>query len=892
MSFNGFSLWKRAASFGVLSVFSALVIQVDAASLDWDNGAGAANTNWNTPTNWSTDVVPVAPDDAVFINGALPPALINADIPTARDLRFGDDGRVGTGAVIQTAGNAAFGGWFRMGITGGSGGTYTLSGGQLTAGRFNIAESAGSTGTVDVSGGTLRQSDVADINNGDTWNRIGQDGAATVNLSGTGLISLDSRTLLGAGGASSLAFNQTGGTFEIRRGEFTLGDSSSNAVYKISAGTLRTLNFSEDGNSGGNITIGEWDNSNTRLEVSGTAVVSAKTNVVIGGGRVDFPNQGTILQSGGTFTFGSNGMLLNNAVPPVLVPRSVGGLNMAASPASTATYTLSGGTLRQNDIDNREDQASWNRIGQNGVANFNISGGTASFDARTLLGSDALSTVTVNQTGGVFEVRRHELIISDLGATTYNISGGRLQVLDAGRPIGVGNWDNSNGKLNISGTAEVVTAQNLFAGGGRVEFPARGEITQTGGTVTVGRELQIGIGANGTGIYNLSNGTLEVGRFFMAQGGDTPTGRGSVGIFNMTGGVFRQRDVANVEDANTWSNISTNVNTTATFNISGGTASFHSRLLINNGGKSATVNQTGGLLEVRDGDLTLGDNTAGAAGAPPAATPNIIYNLSGGTVQTLGAGRQIQVGQWERSNAELNVSATGTMISSGDIIVGNGNPAAGVSGTIGTVKQTGGTVQVGGNLVIAASINATGTYNLGGGVLDLTDGQLNFGQGVAAFNFTGGRLQGANTLNIALTQQGGVFAVGGTLTAGGVTTVNNNYSLQAGGTLAIDISTGVADQLVVNGTVNLGGSLDIVGGSAIPQPGRTIVANDGADPVVGTFAGRANGVPFADDGGVYTVFYNAGDGNDIVLVPEPASVSLLVAGLGMCGLFGRRRRAV
>jgi hypothetical protein len=883
---------KAALLVALTGCFIGSLGSLHAASLDWDNGAGAGNTNWNTATNWSTDIVPVAPDDAVFINGTLPPALIDADIPSPRDLRFGDDGRVGAGAVNQTGGNATLTGWFRMGITGGSTGTYTMSGGQLTAGRFNIAESGGSTGTLSVTAGTVRQSDVADINNGDTWNRIGQDGAATVNLSGTGTISLDSRTLIGAGAGSSVLFNQTGGTFEVRRGEITLGDSSSNGIYNISGGTMQTLNFSEDGNSGGNITVGEWDNSNTRLNVSGTALVAAKTNIVLGGGRVDFPNQGTIEQTGGNVTFGSNGMLLNNAVPPVLVPRSVGGLNMAASPASTGTYTLSAGSLRQNDIDNREDQASWNRIGQQGIANFNISGGTASFDARTLLGSDAGSTVTVTQTGGVFEVRRHELIIADLGTVNYNISAGTVQVLDPGRPIGVGNWDNSNGHLNISGTAEVKAAQNLFAGGGRVEFPARGEITQTGGTVTVANELQIGIGANGTGIYNMQGGLLEVNRFFMATGTDAATGRGSVGTFNLSGGTFRQRDVANVEDANTWSNISTQPNTNATFNISGGLASFHSRFLVNNGGKSATVNQTGGILEVRNGDLTLGDNTAGAAGAPPSPTPNVVYNLSAGTVQTLTPGRQIQVGQWERSNTELNVSGTGTMIGSGDIIVGNGNPAAGASATIGTVNQTGGRVEVGGNLLIAASVNATGTYNLNGGVLDLTSGDINRGAGVSAFNFLAGRLEGVANVNSALTQQGGVFAVGALAAAGSSTNVNGDYSLNATGTLQIDIGTGIADQLAVNGTVALAGNLDLVGTGPIGPSGVIILANDLADPVVGTFAGRPNGVPFAEDGAPYTLFYNAGDGNDVLLVPEPASAALFLAAVGMCGLLGRRRRAV
>jgi hypothetical protein len=564
---------------------------------------------------------------------------------------------------------------------------------------------------------------------------------------------------------------------------------------------------------------------------------------------------------------------------------------MAQTESQTATYNLTGGSLRQNDIDNREDQASWNRIGQSGVANFNISGGTASFDARTILGTNGPGIVTVAQTGGVFEVRRHELIIGDLGpgAVNYNISAGTLQVLDAGRPIGVGNWDNSNAHLNISGTAQVIAAQNLFAGGGRVEFPAHGEITQTGGTVTVANELQIGIGPNGTGTYNLSGGTVEMNRFFMAEGGDAATGLGSVGVFNLTGGTLRQRDVANVEDANTWSNLSTAVNASSTFNISGGTASFHSRLLVNNGGSRATVNQTGGLLEVRNGDLTLGDNTAGTAPDPPSVTPNVVYNLSGGTVQTLGAGREIQVGQWERSNAQLNVSATGTMIASGNVIVGNSNPDPAASRTIGTVNQSGGTVQVGTDLIIANNINATGTYNLTNGRLNMTGGIVRFGAGTGAFNMSGGRLEDPAAIQFPLNQQGGVLAPGPTGSAGS-TTISGDYTLAAPGTLEIELfAGGSSDALTVNGGVNLLGSLDLVAAGAIP-PGSafTIVNNDGVDPVTGSFAGRPNGVPFSEDGNVYTVFYQRGDGNDIVLVPEPTALALLgVAGIPL--LFRRRR---
>jgi hypothetical protein len=292
---------------------------------------------------------------------------------------------------------------------------------------------------------------------------------------------------------------------------------------------------------------------------------------------------------------------------------------------------------------------------------------------------------------------------------------------------------------------------------------------------------------------------------------------------------------------------------------------------------------------VRDGDLTLGDTTAGAAGAPPAATPNIIYNLSGGTVQTLGTNREIQVGQWERSNAELNVSATGTMIAGGNLIVANSNPDAAASRTIGTVNQTGGTVQVGSDLIIANNINATGTYNLTGGRLNMTGGTVRFGLGIGAFNMSGGRLEDAGAVQFALNQQGGVLAPGASGAAGS-TTISGNYDLAAPGTLEIELPAGGAsDAITVNGGVNLLGSLDLVAAGAIPQGSAfTIVNNDGVDPVTGIFAGRPNGVPFLEDGNVYTVFYQGGDGNDVVVIPEPTSLSIFGAA-GIALLLRRRR---
>jgi hypothetical protein len=205
----------------------------------------------------------------------------------------------------------------------------------------------------------------------------------------------------------------------------------------------------------------------------------------------------------------------------------------AESAGSVGNLNISGGQMRQSDVANVEDQGGWNQVGQVGTANFKVSGGTVSFDSRTLLGAAGTGVANVDQTGGLFEVRRHELVIADTGRATYNISAGTLQTVEGGRPITVGQWDNSNGQLNVSGTGQVLTGGNLNLGSGRIEGQSRGTLTQTGGIVTVNGDVQIASGnASQTGIYNLQGGILDL------TGGTVNTGLGN-GTFNMTGGELR-----------------------------------------------------------------------------------------------------------------------------------------------------------------------------------------------------------------------------------------------------------------------------------------------------------------------------------------------------------------
>jgi hypothetical protein len=160
---------------------------------------------------------------------------------------------------------------------------------------------------------------------------------------------------------------------------------------------------------------------------------------------------------------------------------------------------------------------------------------------------------------------------------------------------------------------------------------------------------------------------------------------------------------------------------------------------------------------------------------------------------------------------------------------------------------------------------------------------------------TGGVLTGVgniagNSADSTFTQQGGTLEVGGVPGAGGASTINGNYSLGATGVLRLELSSASADQLTVNGTVTLGGQLNLQQTGALANGSSFIIlANDGVDPVVGFFSNAPNGVPFSQGGNTYTVRYNAGDGNDIVLVPEPSAFLALVGGTTILAL--RRRRS-
>ena len=131
-----------------------------------------------------------------------------------------------------------------------------------------------------------------------------------------------------------------------------------------------------------------------------------------------------------------------------------------------------------------------------------------------------------------------------------------------------------------------------------------------------------------------------------------------------------------------------------------------------------------------------------------------------------------------------------------------------------------------------------------------------------------------NTINTTATQismqSTPVTISSGTLAVQGVTTINNNLTLQNSALLRVRInSTNPGDgydQLNVSGDVALQGDLAITAAPSLPAGASfTILNKTSAGPISGTFAGRPQGSVVIVNNNDFIISYTGGDGNDVTL---------------------------
>jgi len=234
-----------------------------------------------------------------------------------------------------------------------------------------------------------------------------------------------------------------------------------------------------------------------------------------------------------------------------------------------------------------------------------------------------------------------------------------------------------------------------------------------------------------------------------------------------------------------------------------------------------------------------------------------------------------------------NAEAIGWLWGNGKVDLGSATLTTGDGGSStfdGLISGSGGLTKVGYRTFTLAGNNTyTGTTTINDGVL------MVFGQqpGSAVSVANGARLGGSGRVGNLSDLNGHVWpgASPGILACGNFSTFTpaNQLQIEING-----LTPGSYDQLQVNGSVLLmGGTLHLttaIAGAVSNQ--YVIVSNDGADPVSGTFTGLPQGSQLTNNGAVFQITYQGGDGNDVALIQQTVGFASQISSVNQLGNGG------
>jgi hypothetical protein len=340
------------------------------------------------------------------------------------------------------------------------------------------------------------------------------------------------------------------------------------------------------------------------------------------------------------------------------------------------------------------------------------------------------------------------IVIANGGVATVSTTAGAAAV-----NVGQGS---GNGTLNVLPNAIFSATDIIRIGAGT----STGTISQSGGHVMVdygaNDDLRIGFDAGGTGVYNLSNGELEVG--------DSMTiGHFGSGRFNMTGGFVSKAGFITIG---------------------------------NNPGSAGTFTMSAGVVTQSFGDLEIGDEATG------------VFQISGGTFN-VAPGRFLSLGNRRGGSGTATISGT-AVVNAPEVTVG-GNLDAVQNGTAtiqgigvlninggelnddddllvghlgkGTVNMTAGLISHSGWIVLGDEVGSAGTFNMSGGTINQSFGELQIGDAATGrYNQSGGTVNISGAVLVA-NQPGsnGVATISGGVLNTPATVVNSNGTIHFSG---------------------------------------------------------------------------------------------------------------
>ena len=436
---------------------------------------------------------------------------------------------------------------------------------------------------------------------------------------------------------------------------------------------------------------------------------------------------------------------------------------------------------------------------------------------------------------------------STVGSGTTRTLNNDMTGLSVGGVQITGTYSNSSGSIDfytISGNDLTVT----------------GNLTSTSSLSKL--NLDITLGANiSTSMYQIvpSGHTLTIGTHTLTTSG--------------TGYVYGSIVGSGAVTANSWLSFgSAQTSYTGTLTQSASTLSLSSCSYLNN---------AAGIHMGADAQLSIWCTAGGSVTVP--------ITLNGN-----GRDPQVQTGEyattfyypsiWVGGNLSSNITVTiSSIILNADATYGSDISADSTVSVLAITKNGHNLTRVPGSsgALTVAGVGVVGDYNP---ITDsyngvdsyegtITDKMLYYVTGnQPGSNYTvkkGGIFGGSGTVGTIDIEQGAMLAPGmspGCLNSGNVTfSQGGTYQAQLGGTTACT----QYDQQRVNGTVTLGNATlsTPLWNNYKPAAGSTytIISNDGADAVVGTFNNLPEGATYTQDGYVIQVSYKGGDGNDVVL---------------------------
>ncbi len=658
---------------------------------------------------------------------------------------------------------------------------------------------------------------------------------------------------LAAGGFYYLRWSGADAGGSGSRDEFALDDIQLSAFTTGVAG--RSLVWSP--------ITGVWDTTSLNWSENGTA---------------------TAFQTNDTVTFGDDGLATGANVTIQTAGVTIGNVRVTNT---TGTYAFTGGAIGGSGSITKSGGGKLVLSSANSYTGGTIvSGGTISVSADNQLGSTTggilLSGASTLETTGSLTLNSGRAltgsgIISIAPSTTLNIAGaantGVITLSNTGSLLLSGSVSAQLGGLVIQQPAIIGASLPILLNGSTTTSNTVGTVLITG-PLSLGGALRVFNIADGTDTLDVSiTGNIVATN---ASGRLHKLGDGTLALFGDNSGMM------------------------------GGV-----RL-----GPSAPAAVTGGTLIVNSA-ASLGPGGSGTAGA---------FQFNAGTLRTTApiqfpatlalslGGSAPLASAFDGFDVEFLGAAQFFTSPAQNIIVANSNvrfasPLTGTTAGL-TVRGTGSLTLASGGTFVSDVVVESGKLivlgNLGGpAAVDNRPAITVIANGTLSGSVSGSDGSG-NPLALGSLIAGDLGTISpGTaadstaiLTAiGTISPVRDALSVLTNGILAMDIGgvdLGDYDQIAANGSVTLGGGLNLsITGGFVPvfENAFTLISNDDVDPVSNFFFGKPENSTFMAGGYEFRINYAAGDGNDVIVtaVPEPGCIALILGGLGFFGLSRRRK---